>query len=61
MTLDPMEVLSLAVEAEQLAEFIARAVKVDATGRKRMDAGEVRELIHRAGSLIAHASRDIID
>ena len=61
MPLDPMEVLSLAVEAEQLAEFIARAVKVDAAGRKRIDAGEVRDLIHRASNLIAHASRDIID
>jgi hypothetical protein len=61
MPIDTAEAIALAVEAEQLVEFIAKALKPDGQGNKRLDKAEVRELLQRLGVFAAHVARDYVD
>lgn len=61
MPIDAMEAIALGIEAEQLAEFLVKALKVGPDGHKRLDKAEVRELLQRLGSLSLHVARDMVD
>jgi hypothetical protein len=61
MPIDAAEAIALAVEAEQLVQFLAKALKPDADGRKRLSKAETRELLIRLGSLSMHVARDMAD
>ena len=61
MPIDAKEAIALGLEAAELAEFIAKALKPDGQGNKRLDKAEVRELLQRLGSLSMHVARDMVD
>jgi len=61
MPIDTAEAIALAVEAEQLVEFIVKALKPDEQGNKRLDKSEVHELLQRLGVFAAHVARDYVD
>lgn len=61
MPIDTTEAISLGLEAEQLAEFLMKALKPGPDGKKRLDKAEVRELLLRLGSLSMHIARDMAD
>ena len=56
-----LEDLRRGLEAEQLVEFLTKALKPGADGRKRLDKAETRELLIRLGSLSMHVARDMAD
>ena len=60
MPIDPMEAITLGMQAESLAEFLVKALRVDADGHKRLDKAEVRELLQRLASLSMHIARDMV-
>lgn len=61
MPISTLEAINLALEAEQLAEFIVKALKPGPDGHKRLDKAEVSELLRRLGSLSMHVARDMVD
>lgn len=61
MPIDAKEAIVLGMEVEHLAEFLVKALKVDADGHKRLDKGEVRELLQLLASLSMHIARDMVD
>jgi hypothetical protein len=61
MPISPQEAITLGLEAAELAEFLVKALKVDADGHKRLDKTEVRELLQRLASLSMHVARDMVD
>ena len=61
MPIDTKEAIALAVEAEELVEFIVKSIKPDSQGNKRLDKSEVRELLQRLGMFAAHVARDYVD
>lgn len=61
MPITPMEAITLGMEAESLAEFLVKALRVDDDGHKRLDKAEVRELLQRLASLSMHVARDMVD
>ena len=61
MPINPMEAITLGMEAEALAEFLIKSLKKDVDGHKRLDKAEVGELLRRLGSLSMHVARDMVD
>jgi hypothetical protein len=61
MPIDPIEAITLGMEAESLAEFLVKSLKVDVDGHKRLDKTETRELLQRISTLAAHIARDMLD
>lgn len=61
MPVDAVEAIALAVEVEQLVEFLTKALKPGVDGRKRLNKAEARELLIRLGSLSMHVARDMAD
>ena len=61
MPIDAKEAIILGMEAEHLAEFLVKSLRKDADGHKRLDKGEVRELLQLLGSLSMHIARDMVD
>jgi hypothetical protein len=61
MPINPMEAITLGMEAEALAEFLIKSLKKDVDGHKRLDKAETRELLQRISTLAAHIARDMVD
>ena len=61
MPLTVAEAIALGVEAEQLIEFLTRALRKDEDGKSRLVRSESRELVRRLTSLAEHVIRDAVD
>ena len=60
MSIDATEMIELGLEAEQLAEFIVKAIKPGPDGKKHLDKAEAVELVKKLGFLATHLTHAII-